>query len=180
MPLRRLTPVTTATRPRSGRGSRESSTSCVSFTSRNIVHRAERRQGVSARPANGWPGHCRAGYARPTFSAAAQQESWEWEMAVLRVATCQFPVSADVARNAEHVARQLRIAKDEHAEVAHFPEGALSGYAGVAFGDFSGYDWETLRGATQQILQLARERRTWAVPGAAERLRRRNKPPNSV
>lgn len=101
-------------------------------------------------------------------------------MAVLRVATCQFPVSADVARNAEHVARQLRIAKDEHAEVAHFPEGALSGYAGVDFGDFSGYDWETLRGATQQILELARELRMWVVLGSAHRLSRGNKPHNSV
>ena len=65
-------------------------------------------------------------------------------MTVLTVATCQFPVSADVEQNAGWVARQMREAARRGARVAHFPEGALSGYAGTDFETFTGYDWDAL------------------------------------
>ena len=48
---------------------------------------------------------------------------------VLKVATCQFPVSADVEQNAGWVIAQMEEAARLGARVAHFPEGALSGYA---------------------------------------------------
>lgn len=48
----------------------------------------------------------------------------------LMVATCQFPVSGDIAANAEWVRRQMREAAEQEADVVHFPECALSGYAG--------------------------------------------------
>ena len=53
-------------------------------------------------------------------------------MTVLKVATCQFPVSADAGQNAGWITRQMREAARQGARVAHFPEGALSGYAGTA------------------------------------------------
>ena len=56
------------------------------------------------------------------------------------VATCQFPVSSDVAANAEWIHKQLRRAKGMHADIVHFPECALSGYwrqlGGAAAGAF--------------------------------------------
>ena len=49
----------------------------------------------------------------------------------LRVATFQFAVSADVRRNARVVMAQMRTAAARRAQVAHFPEACLSGYAAV-------------------------------------------------
>ncbi len=51
----------------------------------------------------------------------------------LTVATCQFPIGSDVRKNLKYVACQIRTAKERGADVAHFPEACLSGYAGVDF-----------------------------------------------
>jgi hypothetical protein len=48
-------------------------------------------------------------------------------MAAVMVATCQFPVSADVATNLGWIERQARHAKRQGADVAHFPEGRSLG-----------------------------------------------------
>ena len=65
-------------------------------------------------------------------------------MTVLKVATCQFPVSADIEQNAGWITRQMHESAEQGARVAHFPEGALSGYAGTDFETFTGYDWDAL------------------------------------
>ncbi len=65
-------------------------------------------------------------------------------MAVLTVATCQFPVSADIGANLHRVKRQMVTASRRGARVAHFPEGALSGYAGTDFETFAGFGWDRL------------------------------------
>jgi deaminated glutathione amidase len=62
----------------------------------------------------------------------------------LRVATCQFPIGSDVRKNLEYVARQIRTARDRGADVAHFPEACLSGYAGADFASHEGFDWSLL------------------------------------
>jgi predicted amidohydrolase len=98
----------------------------------------------------------------------------------LIVATCQFPVSAEPQRNAQWVARQMRAAKARGAHVAHFPECALSGYAGPDLASYAGYDWPALREACERVLALARELRLWVVVGSAHRLSRRHKPHNSL
>ncbi|KAA5833487.1 carbon-nitrogen hydrolase family protein [Saccharopolyspora hirsuta] len=101
-------------------------------------------------------------------------------MTVVQVATCQFPVSADIRHNARHIARQLRAAARRGADVAHFPEGALSGYAGVDFDGFAGFDWELLRSATAELMDLARELGIWVVLGSAHQLSGDRKPHNSL
>jgi predicted amidohydrolase len=101
-------------------------------------------------------------------------------MAVVTVATCQFPVSADIGGNLHHVARQLRLAKDRGADVAHFPEGALSGYACSDFDSFHGFDWAGLRDAADQVLELAAHLGIWVVLGSAHRLTGDAKPHNSL
>jgi predicted amidohydrolase len=58
-------------------------------------------------------------------------------MTVLKVATCQFPVSADIEQNADWIIRQMHEAARHGARVAHFPEGALSGYAEADFETFT-------------------------------------------
>jgi hypothetical protein len=51
-------------------------------------------------------------------------------MPKLKIATCQFPVSADPARNARRIKRLISAAAGKGAQVAHFPENALSGFGG--------------------------------------------------
>jgi predicted amidohydrolase len=50
-------------------------------------------------------------------------------MAQLAVATCQFSVGAHIAANAGQIEQLMARASEGGARVAHFPEGALSGYA---------------------------------------------------
>ncbi|MGI8808788.1 MAG: carbon-nitrogen hydrolase family protein [Acidimicrobiales bacterium] len=99
---------------------------------------------------------------------------------MIKVATCQFAVGADVGANLRQVARQMRLAKARSAHVAHFPEGALSGYVDSDLDSFEGYDWDRLAQAIEQILALAGEIGIWAVIGSAHRLSGSHKPHNSV
>jgi predicted amidohydrolase len=101
-------------------------------------------------------------------------------MAVLSVATCQFAVSADVAANYAQIVRQMRAAKRQGATVAHFPEGALSGYAGVDFPSFAGFDWAALTAAMGRILAEASQLGLWVILGSAHRLGGGHRPHNSL
>jgi deaminated glutathione amidase len=98
----------------------------------------------------------------------------------LTVATCQFPIDSDVRKNLRYVTRQIRVARDRGAHVAHFPEACLSGYAGVDFASYEGFDWALLRECTQRVLDLARQYRLWVVLGSTHRLTGRHKPHNSL
>ncbi len=91
-------------------------------------------------------------------------------MTIIRVATCQFPVSGDLRRNLGFVRRQTERAARLGAEVAHFPEAALSGYAGVNVMTWDGYDWPALRAATEQVQDLARRLGMWVIVGSAHPL----------
>lgn len=101
-------------------------------------------------------------------------------VAVITVATCQFPVSSNAGDNLRWIARQMRSAAARGASVAHFPEGALSGYAGTDFADFDGFNWDDLKHASEDVLSLARELGIWVVFGSAHRLSDGNKPHNSA
>ena len=85
----------------------------------------------------------------PRISAPGQNEvapgrrtGHHVRMARLLVATCQFSVSADIAQNAAQIKRQMTRASRAGARVAHFAEGALSGYAGTDFDTFGEFDCE--------------------------------------
>jgi len=101
-------------------------------------------------------------------------------VAMVKVATCQFPVSSDVRVNLGFVVRQARIARSQGADVAHFAEGALSGYAGSDFESFEGFDWDVLREAVDQVRQVAGELGLWVVVGSAHPLTGCTKPHNSL
>jgi predicted amidohydrolase len=70
-------------------------------------------------------------------------------------------------------------AKDE-ADIAHFPECALSGYAGKDFESFDGFDWPGLRRETEEIMALAEKLRLWVALGSSHQLTEPNKPHNSL
>jgi deaminated glutathione amidase len=101
-------------------------------------------------------------------------------MTLLKVATCQFPVSADIAANLRHAKRQMSLASQRGARVAHFPEGALSGYAGTDFQNFAGFDWDQLREATDEIAEGSRQLGIWVVTGSAHQLTGSHKPHSSL
>lgn len=98
----------------------------------------------------------------------------------LRIATCQFGVTADVAANAGQIALLVIEAADKHADVVHFSECALSGYAGVDFDTFDGYDWELLKEKTLELAELAAKLRIWVVLGSSHRLTPPNLPHNCL
>jgi deaminated glutathione amidase len=101
-------------------------------------------------------------------------------MAVLTIATCQFPVSADIGANLRHIKRQMSLASQRGARIAHFPEGALSGYAGTDFQTFDGFGWHQLREATADVLTHASRLGIWVVAGSAHQLSGGHKPHNSL
>lgn len=98
----------------------------------------------------------------------------------ISVGTCYFPVDADIRENLQHVLRQVRAAKEQGAQVAHFPEAALSGYAGADFKSYRGFDWDLLKRCTGEVIALARRLRLWVVLGSTHPLTGRRKPHDSV
>jgi predicted amidohydrolase len=98
----------------------------------------------------------------------------------LIVATCQFPVAADLRANTRYVLRQMRQAKERGAHLAHFCEGALSGYAGTDFDSFEGFDWELLKRCSRQVMELASELKIRVLLGSSHPLTGRRKPHNCV
>jgi predicted amidohydrolase len=99
---------------------------------------------------------------------------------MLKVATCQFRVSASVAKNAANIAAFMQKAKDGGADIVHFSECALSGYAGPNHDTLDGYDWDFLRAKTQDIMALAGKLKLWVALGSMHQLTPPNKPHNSL
>lgn len=101
-------------------------------------------------------------------------------MKTLRVATCQFSVEADINHNRREVIRLMEQAAADGADVAHFSECALSGYAGVDIPDSQSIDWTSLRIATMEIMQRAGELKLWTLLGSTHQLSNGNLPHNCV
>ena len=98
----------------------------------------------------------------------------------LRVATCQFPVSGDIAGNARQVREFMRRAASSGAHLLHTSEACLSGYAHAEFPSFAGFDWDRLRGETAGLRALARELELWLVLGSAHFLDAQTRPTNCL
>lgn len=98
----------------------------------------------------------------------------------LNIATCQMPTDINIDNNLEQVLQLMRQARAQGADVAHFPECALSGYAGIDFESFDGFDWIRLKQASEQVLALAAELKLWVILGSSHPLSDNNKPHNSL
>ncbi len=98
----------------------------------------------------------------------------------LIIASCQFPISADVTENARWIRKQMKDAKKRNAHIVHFPECALSGYGGADIKNINDFNWEEIRLQTEQILTLAKELQVWVVLGTSHQLSDGNKPHNSL
>jgi predicted amidohydrolase len=98
----------------------------------------------------------------------------------LCVASCQFPVSDRIDENYKWIKKQLVEAKLKKADVAHFPECALSGYPGSDFQSMDGFEWDKLHTTMDSIMVLASELNIWIVLGSIHQLNSSNKPHNSL
>jgi predicted amidohydrolase len=98
---------------------------------------------------------------------------------VVKVATCQFAVGANVRRNGSQIVRQIEQAKRQRADVVHFSETALTGYAGTDYKSWEGFDWDAVTVETERIQQVARTKKVWVILGSAHRLTEPNQPHNS-
>ena len=97
-----------------------------------------------------------------------------------KIATCQFAIGADIRKNSTRIQLQVEAAKAQGADVVHFPECALTGYAGTGFRTWKGFDWATLSSETEKIMALARRRRVWIILGTHHRLTGNHLPHNSL
>jgi predicted amidohydrolase len=96
------------------------------------------------------------------------------------VATAQFPVEGDIGQNRSQILELMERAADQQADVIHFSECALSGYAGVDISDCSAIDWTDLTVATHAIMQQAKLLNLWVLLGSTHRLTGDHRPHNSV
>ena len=98
----------------------------------------------------------------------------------LRVASCQFPVTSDVRRNAAYIRRYMKKAAAAGAHILHTSESCLSGYANKDVPTFAGYDWALLRQETARLRALAAELHLGLVLGSAHYLDEETKPTNCL
>ncbi len=94
----------------------------------------------------------------------------------IKIATSQFPISADIEKNKFHIIKQMEEASNSGTDVIHFPESSLSGHAGIDFDSFENYDWALLKSATLEIIAAAKAFSIWVILGSAHRLTDPNKP----
>lgn len=98
----------------------------------------------------------------------------------IEVATCYLATTPDLRVNADRICDQMRQARAHGAEVAHFPEAGLPGYAGADVEGYSSLDWRVLEKCTHRVLELARDVGLWILLGSIHRLTGAHKPHNSV
>ena len=96
------------------------------------------------------------------------------------VASCQFPVSADLASNFQYIESQIIEARLKKADVVHFPECALSGYPGTDMMSLENFRWDELHRLTDSVCSLARQLNVWVILGSLHRLSGNNKPHNCL
>lgn len=87
----------------------------------------------------------------------------------LRVATCQIPVRHDIAGNTGQILELIEAAAKAGADVAHFPECAVSGYGSASWPEWGGFDWAALAAAVESVQSAARRHGVWVVTGCVHR-----------
>jgi deaminated glutathione amidase len=98
----------------------------------------------------------------------------------IRIASCQFPVSADLKSNYKFITDQMAEAKLKKADVVHFSECALSGYPGVDMQSLNDFNWSELHRMTDSVISLADKLNLWVILGSLHKLSGTNKPHNSL
>jgi deaminated glutathione amidase len=114
------------------------------------------------------------------YNSGAQKKTAGKESGRIRVASCQFPVSADLKNNYQYIEAQIVEAKLRKADVVHFPECALSGYPGTDMMSMENFDWNELHRLTDSVMTLAKKLNVWVIMGSLHKLSGNNKPHNCL
>ncbi len=120
------------------------------------------------------------GLCLKTYSAAATDSELQQGTRKIRIASCQFPVSANIKDNFRYIEGQMIEASLKKADVVHFPECALSGYPGSDFQTLDNFNWDELHRLTDSVLLLADKLDIWVILGSLHKLSDNNKPHNSL
>jgi len=78
-------------------------------------------------------------------------------------------VGYDIAANTAQILTLIEAAAEAGADVAHFPECALSGYGSANWPDWTGFDWAGLEAAVEAVQSAARRHRVWVATGCVHR-----------
>jgi deaminated glutathione amidase len=98
----------------------------------------------------------------------------------IRIASCQFPVSADIKLNYAFIESQIIEAKLKKADVVHFPECSLSGYPGSDMPTIDNFNWDLLHQMTDSVMSTAKKLKIWVILGSLHKLSGNNKPHNCL
>jgi predicted amidohydrolase len=98
----------------------------------------------------------------------------------LWIASCQFPVSADISENFQWIKKQMIEAKSKNTDIVHFPECALSGYPGTDMKTIENFNWNELHLAMDSVLHLAKVLKMHVLLGSMHKLSGDHKPHNSL
>ena len=98
----------------------------------------------------------------------------------LIVATCQYPVDRDIGKNLSNTLMQIETARSRGADIAHFSECSLSGYAGIDFGNIWDQDEQLLDDAFAEVKEKARKLGLWVILGSHYFAQGHDKPYNSL
>jgi predicted amidohydrolase len=104
-------------------------------------------------------------------------------MGGLVIAATQAPVTVDVAKNSATIQDMMRRARTKGAKLAHFTEGALSGYGRkemTPFEQWSPDNWAQLRRESEAIAALAGRLELWVVFGSVHPLAEGQRPHNCL
>ncbi|MET7971449.1 carbon-nitrogen hydrolase family protein [Micromonospora sp. NPDC005305] len=98
----------------------------------------------------------------------------------VRIATTQPTATADARENGRKARALMRQAAKAHANLIHFPEGFLSGYAKEQIADWDDVDWAAVSDEAGKVAELAAELGMWVVLGSAHPLTPPHRPHNSL
>jgi predicted amidohydrolase len=99
---------------------------------------------------------------------------------VFPIATVQSIVTSDVRKNGRHIRDLMSSASEAGCRLAHFPEGALSGYVKSQIENWAVVDWKLLREELAAIAAHAAHLGLWTVIGCNHRLTPPHRPHNSL
>ena len=101
-------------------------------------------------------------------------------MRKLTIATCQHDVTSEIKVNLYAVRNQMKIAGSQGADIVHFPETSLSGYAGFADSSTISQDKNSIQLALENICELANHLSIWVLIGCHHFEKGMKKPFNSL
>jgi predicted amidohydrolase len=98
----------------------------------------------------------------------------------LIIATCQHPIHAEVNKNLSFIRKQILEANARGADIVHFSECNLSGYAGEEFDYIDKQNFGNVQNALMQICELAGKLNIWVIVGSHHFENGVRKPYNSL